>query len=136
MVALQRVLILQLSGERVALPAARVEAVLEVSEGVIERVGDEAFFMWKDEPIPLLDLGERVQLPSAGPRHKGNVVLTEARGFRMGLHVDRAIADYEVFVREVPPALAALRPLAGVANLPDGVPVFLLEPGALVEDFV
>ncbi|MBW2280631.1 MAG: Hpt domain-containing protein [Deltaproteobacteria bacterium] len=136
MVALQRVLILQLSGERVALPAARVEAVLEVSEGTIERVGDEAFFMWKDEPIPLLDLGERVQLPSAGPRHKGNVVLTEARGFRMGLHVDRAIADYEVFVREVPSALAALRPLAGVANLPDGVPVFLLEPGALVEDFV
>ena len=136
MVALQRVLILQLSGERVALPAGRVEAVLEVNEGAIERVGGEAFFMWKDEPIPLLDLGERVQLPSAGPRHKGNVVLTEARGFRMGLHVDRAIAEYEVFVREVPPALASLRPLGGVANLPDGVPVFLLEPGALVEEFV
>jgi two-component system chemotaxis sensor kinase CheA len=134
MVALQRVLILRLGGERVALPAARVEAVLAVDEGDVERVGGEVFFMWKDEPIPLLDLGERVGLPSAGSG--GNVVLTEANGFVMGLHVDRAVADHEVFVREVPAALRALKPLAGVAILPDGVPVLLLEPRVLVEDFV
>ncbi len=133
MVALQRVLILRLSGERVALPAARVEAVLDVEEGVVERVGNEAFFIWKDEPIPLLDLGQRVGLPAI--KSGGNVVLTEADGFRMGLHVDRAAADYEVFVREVPAALAALRPLGGVAILPDGVPVLLLEPRTLIEDF-
>jgi chemotaxis protein histidine kinase CheA len=92
--------------------------------------------MWKDEPIPLLDLGERVGLAPAREGSRGNVVLTEADGFRMGLHVDRAVADHEVFVREVPAALQALRPLGGVAILPDGVPVLLLEPRALVEDFV
>lgn len=135
-VALQRVLILQLGDERVALPAARVEAVLAVDEGDVERVGGEAFFMWKDEPIPLLDLGERIGLSPAREGSRGNVVLTEADGFRMGLHVDRAVADHEVFVREVPAALRALRPLGGVAILPDGVPVLLLEPRALVEDFV
>lgn len=134
MVALQRVLILKLGEDRVALPAARVETVLDVEEGDVERVGGEAFFMWKDEPMPLLDLGEHVGLSRAGSR--SNVVVTEANGFQLGLHVDRAVADHEVFVREVPAAFQSLRPLGGVAILPDGVPVLLLEPRALVEAFV
>lgn len=136
MVALQRVLILRLDQERVALPATRVQAVLDVDEGLVERVGGEAFFMWKDEPIPLLDLAERVGLAPVRDRARGNVVLTEANGFQLGLHVDRAVADHEVFVREVPAAFQALKPLGGMAILPDGVPVVLLEPRALVEDFV
>ena len=65
-----------------------------------------------------------------------HVVLLETRGFRLGLRVDRALEDLEVFVREVPAALSCVRPLGGVAILPDGVPVFLLEVGALVEEAV
>jgi chemotaxis protein histidine kinase CheA len=63
-------------------------------------------------------------------------VVLEARGFRLGLRVDRAVSDLEVFVREVPPALSHIKPLGGVAVLPDGAPVFLLEIGQLVENFV
>ena len=136
MAALQRVLLLEVGGERVALPVAPVEAVLAVEEGTVERAGGEAFFVWKDEPIPLLDLGERLLLPPPPPDRAGNVVVLEARGFRLGLRVDRAVSDLEVFVREVPPALSHIKPLGGVAVLPDGAPVFLLEIGQLVENFV
>ena len=136
MVALQRVLILEVSGERVALPVAPVEAVLAVGEGRVERAGGEAFFVWKDEPIPLIDLAERLVLAPPPVDRAGNVVVLDARGFRLGLRIDRAVSDLEVFVREVPPVLSQLKPLGGVAILPDGVPVFLLEVGALVEPFV
>jgi len=135
MVALQRVLILAVGGERVALPVARVGSVLEVEEGTIESVGGEAFFSWKDEPIPLLDLAERIGFAATGAPSGGNIVILETRGFKLGLRVDRAIGDHEVFVREVPAALEQIKPLGGVAVLPDGVPVFLLEVGALVEEF-
>ena len=133
MVALQRVLILEIGSERVAVPVARVDSVLDVSEGTIEGVGGEAFFTWKGEPMPLLDLGARVLCRPAPEDPGGHVVVIESQEFRYGLRVDGVAADPEVFVREVPPLLAGLKPLAGVAILTDGEPVFLLEPGFLVE---
>ncbi len=136
MVALQRVLILEIGGERVALPVNRVESIVDVEDGAIEGVGGEAFFVWKDEPMPLLDLGRRVLGAPAPEPPRGNVVVLETQGFRYGLRVDGVAADPEVFVREVPPVLSGLKLLAGVAILTDGEPVFLLEPSFLVERFV
>jgi len=134
MVALQRILILSVGGHRVALPVTRLDCVIDVSEASIERAGTESFLVYQDEPIPLLDLAERIGLPHGRPGG-GNVVLLEARGFRLGLRVDRAIADQEVYVREVPRALAGMKHLGGIAILSDGAPCFLLELGALLESF-
>jgi two-component system chemotaxis sensor kinase CheA len=134
MVALQRVLVLELDGERVALPAVRVESVLGADEGRVEGAAVDAFFVFKDEPIPLLDLAYALGLPSRPEGGGGSVVVLETQGFRLGLRVDRAVADLEVFVREVPAVLAPLDLVGGVAILPDGVPVFLLEVAALMEE--
>jgi two-component system chemotaxis sensor kinase CheA len=135
MVALQRVLVLHVGGHRVALPVTRLDAVIDVREASIEQAGGETFMVYQDEPIPLLDLAERIGLPASSEDESGNVVLLEARGFRLGLRVKRAVGDQEVYVREVPRALASLKHLAGVATLSDGVPVFLLEVGRLLENF-
>jgi two-component system chemotaxis sensor kinase CheA len=133
MVALQRVLIVETRGARLGLATGRIEAVLDVAETEIERAGDEAFFVHKGEPLPLVDLATRIGFESV-PRGVGAVVLVEVRGFRLGLWVERALLECEIFVRPVPAILAGLEPLGGVAILPDGVPVFLLEVGALVEN--
>lgn len=135
MVALQRVLILCVRGHRVAIPVAPLDGVIDVREAQVERAGGEAFFMYQDEPIPMLDLAERVGLPPAVDDTSGNIVLLDARGFRLGLRVDRAAAYQEVYVREVPAALSGFSHLRGVAILSDGAPVFLLEVGALLEPF-
>ena len=57
-----------------------------------------------------------------------------ARSVPLEARVDRAAAHLEVFVREVPPLLASISVLGGVAILPDGDPVFLIELGQLVEE--
>ena len=135
MAALQRVIVLEVGSERVALPVSQLEAVLAVGEAEVERAGFDAFFVYKDEPLPLLDLAEHMGLrPLGGDR--GNVLVLETRGFRFGLLVDRAVADLEVFVRETPEPLSCHKALGGVTILPDGDPVFLLEPAPLVESFV
>jgi two-component system, chemotaxis family, sensor kinase CheA len=135
MVALQRILILHVGGHRVALPVSRLDCVIDVREASIERAGNEAFLVYQDEPIPMLDLAERIGLPRRGDDEGGNVVLLEARGFRLALRVSRAVGDQEVYVREVPRALASLKYLGGVAILSDGAPIFLLEIGGLLENF-
>jgi chemotaxis protein histidine kinase CheA len=133
MVALQRVLVLEVAGERVALPVGRVESVLDVTDGTIEGVGGEAFFVWKDEPMPLLELGQQIMNLPPPSEPRGNVLVLETQGFRYGI---RVATDHEVFVREIPPVLSGLTPLAGVAILTDGEPIFLIEAGVLVGDFV
>ena len=50
----------------------------------------------------------------------------------MGLRVDAVVSDREVFVRRVPAVLEPIGLLAGVAIPPSGIPVFLLDPGALI----
>jgi two-component system chemotaxis sensor kinase CheA len=137
MVALQRVLLVQVGGERVALPVAPLEAVLGAEEARVERVeGVDAFFLYKEEPLPLLDLGQQIGLPHVDSALSGNVLVLEVRGFKLGLHVQRAIGNLEVYVRDVPPPLDEVAVLAGVAILPDGAPVFLLELGVVVERFL
>jgi two-component system chemotaxis sensor kinase CheA len=137
MVALQRVLLVQAGGERVALPLAPLEAVLGAEEARVEREdGVDAFFLYKDEPLPLLDLGQQIGLPRVERAHAGNVLVLEVRGFKLGLHVERALGNLEVYVRDVPPPLDAIAVIGGVAVLPDGAPVFLLELGVVVERFL
>jgi two-component system chemotaxis sensor kinase CheA len=137
MVALQRVLVLQVAGERVALPVPQLEAVLGAAEAKIERgAGGDAFFMFKDEPLPLLDLGEQIGLPAIPSASHGNVLVLEVRGFKLGLHVERAIGNVEVYVRDVPRPLDEASVLMGVALLPDGEPIFVLELAVVVEDFL
>jgi len=134
MVALQRVLVLQVAGERVALPISSIETVLSVEEAAVERDGVDAFFMLKEEPLPLVDLGPRLGVAKARASG-GCVVVVEARGFKLGLLVDRVVDDLEVFVRETPAPLREVASLGGIAILRDGAPVFLLEIGSLVENF-
>ncbi len=119
-----------------ALPVAQIEAVLGAEESQIEANTGDAFFEFKGEPLPLLDLAEEVGLPRTASASNANVLVVEVRGFRLGLLVDRAVGDMEVFVRETPRPLSTLAALAGVAVLPDGAPVFVLEIGVLVERFL
>ena len=136
MVALQRVLVLEVGTERVVIPVGQLQSVLSVAEAQVERAGIDAFFVFKDEPLPLLDLSEHIGLGPSPTRSSANVLVFETRGFGFGLLIDRAVSDLEVFVREVPDLLAGIKVLGGIAILPDGDPVFLLEPGSLVESFV
>ena len=132
MVALQRVLVLEIGGEAVALPSASVESVLAVREGSLERSGDEAFFVFKQESTPVIDLGPRVGLGAPAEEGDAALVFLESRGLRVGLRVDAVVSDREVFVRRVPAVLEPIGLLAGVAIPPSGIPVFLLDPGALI----
>lgn len=137
MVALQRVLLVQVGGERVALPVGPLEAVLGAEEARVERQdGVDAFFLYKEEPLPLLDLGQQIGLPQVDGAASANVLVLEVRGFKLGLHVQRAIGNLEVYVRDVPAPLDEIAVLGGVAVLPDGAPVFLVELGVVVERFL
>ncbi len=129
--AIQRVLLLALGQEVVALPITRVERVVEISADRIETSGSDAFALIGEELLPILDLADSLGLPSAAKREVMSVVVGDVRGERMGLAADGIEGQQQIYVKPVPDLLAERRALAGLTLLGDGRPVFLIDPGQL-----
>ena len=60
------------------------------------------------------------------------LVISEMRGERVALRVDRFEGQQEIYVKPVPELLASVRILSGLTVLEDGSPVFLLDLNHLV----
>ena len=125
--AVQRVLLLSVAGDIVALPIAKVERILELSAEQIEHSGREAFALIDEELVPVLDLADRLAIRSEPTGEVVNLVLTEMRGERVALTADRVAGQQQIYVKPVPELLANARALAGLTILGDGRPMFLLD---------
>ena len=125
--AVQRVLLLGVGGETVALPISRVERIVELEETAIERSPRDAFAMIDGEPLPVLDLAPCLCLPDESEGPTATLVLVDVRGQRMALRVERVSGQLQIYVKPVPELLASVRALAGLTILGDGRPVFVLD---------
>lgn len=130
--AVQRVLVVGVGSERVALPITKVERILEVDESALERSGVETFVLIEDDPVLVLDLSDRLLVESAAEAGPIPLVLAEVRGERVALRVDRFEQQQEIYVKPVPELLTSVRALAGMTVLGDGSPIFLLDMNHLV----
>ncbi|MBS1104765.1 MAG: CheA signal transduction histidine kinase [Deltaproteobacteria bacterium] len=124
--AVQRVLLVVLGGETVAVPISKVERVVELDAGAIEGSAGECFALIDKEPVLVLDLAQRLGWPAA-TNHSAPLVIAELRGERVALRVERLSGQQDIYVKPLPALLASLRVLAGLTVLGDGRPVFLLD---------
>jgi two-component system chemotaxis sensor kinase CheA len=129
--AAQRVLLVAGAGETVALPIARVERILELPADAIETSGGEAFALVDGAPLPVIDLARRLVREPAPSAPLVTLVLTDVRGERVALHVERVSGQQQIYVKPVPELLAKVRALAGLTILGDGRPVFVVDPNQL-----
>ncbi len=129
--AVQRVILVGVGDEVVAVPIGRVERIDEVESATIERVGREAFVPIDGLPLPLLDLAALLAIAPAAPGSRSLVLLAEVGGQRVALRFDHLLGQQDVFVKPVPPLLAGLRVLCGLTVGADGRPLFLIEPARL-----
>ena len=133
-VAIIQVLLVACGGQTVAIPITRVLRTMEVQAGEIYASGRQLVIRLDEEVVPLLSLRKILGFPS-GPRMAGvQVVLTELRGRRVGLVVDRLAGQREVFVKTLEFPLNQIAGLSGAAVLGDGHIVFLIDPQTLIEN--
>ena len=125
--AVQRVLLLGVAGETVAIPVAKVERIIEVEARAIERSGNEAFTLVEDDPVAVFPLAEYLCLPPSEPRAQEVLILAEVRGELMAIKIDRVVGHQQIYVKPIPELLSGVRSLAGLTILGDGSPIFLLD---------
>jgi two-component system chemotaxis sensor kinase CheA len=124
--AVQRVLLVVLGGETVAVPISKVERIVELEPGAIEGSAGECFALIDEEPVLVLDLAKRLGW-SAATNAAAPLVIADLRGERVALRVDKLAGQQDIYVKPLPALLASLRALAGLTVLGDGRPVFLLD---------
>lgn len=124
--AVQRVLLVELGRELVAVPISKVERVVEIDPAAIEASGGDSFALLDDEPVLVLDLASRLGWDPV-PAQAVQLVIADVRGERVALRVGRLAGQQDIYVKPLPLLLAGLRVLAGHTVLGDGRPVFLLD---------
>jgi len=129
--AVLAVLLVEVAGERYALPVSAVEQMLEIPAGEIQRSQGNELVMWDGSLVPLIRLRRLLGCPgeAEGPVHL--VVLCEVKGRIAGVMVDRMVGYREVVVKSLGKALKSVRGFAGVTILGDGSTVLILDLNTL-----
>jgi two-component system chemotaxis sensor kinase CheA len=129
--AVVAVLLIEVGGERYALPVSYVEQILEVGAEEIQRSQGQEMAARDGLLIPLVRLGQILGCPERDASPRQLLVLCEMRGRLVGLAVDRLVGYREVVVKSLGKALKGLRGFAGVTILGDGSTVLILDINTL-----
>ncbi len=132
-VAIIQVLLVTCSSLTVGFPVTRILRTLDLERAGIIREGKRNVFYLDGEPIPLARLSRLLDI--APERISGAhipVVVTELRGKKIGLIVDRFEGQHEVFLKPLGRPMESLRCAAGAAILGDGRVIVILDTAGLV----
>ena len=131
-VSIVRALLLRADDEVYALPLAHIVDSRRLAAGDDHEVHHAGVIRWRDQIVPLLDLGCHCRTATRR-RRVGYVVIIEALGKWRGLVVDTLLGMQEVVVRGLDPILGKPIGLSGSTVLGDGTPILILDPRALVQ---
>ncbi|MCM0081305.1 chemotaxis protein CheA [Geomonas sp. Red32] len=127
-IAIIHALIVQCGPLKVGVPVTSVHRTVELRRDQVETIGKRQIFYLDEEPVQLLSLNRVLGLP-LGRFPTGIVPLfvTEAKGRRVGIVVDRMHGQHELYVKPLGRPLSKLVGLAGGAILGDGELVTILD---------
>ncbi|MEO8138998.1 MAG: chemotaxis protein CheW, partial [Gemmatimonadota bacterium] len=130
-VAVLRAMLVDIDGERYALPLADVAETVRVSGQTIHQVGRQGLLTWRGEVIPVMDGGSALGgLPSDARRY---CVILRSSARHRGLLVDNLLGHHEVVVKALDPALGRPAAVAAATILGDGRVACILDTGRLGE---
>jgi two-component system chemotaxis sensor kinase CheA len=124
------VLLARIGQLSVAIPVTNILHTLELKRSGLE---EQEIFHLGDEAVPIMRLNQflGVSAPSTDIGYI-SLFITEVKGHKVGVAVDRFLGQQEVFVKPLGRPLARLKGLAGGAILGDGEIVFILDVANLL----
>jgi len=118
---------------KVAVPVVNIIRTLELKRGLITTEGKHKVFYMGEEAIPLVSLNRIFGLPLSHLTGEAiPVFVSEVKGRKVGLVVDRFIGQQEFFVKPLGRPLVKLKGLTGGAILGNGEVVFILDVANLM----
>ncbi|HEY6873762.1 MAG TPA: chemotaxis protein CheA [Geobacteraceae bacterium] len=111
-----------------AVPVTAIQRTLEIRRDAITTHGRRKVFYLDDEPIQLLSMARIFRMPAPPPAGKFiPLFVSEVKGRRVALVVDRLLGHQEVFVKPLGRPLGRMKGLSGGAILGNGEVVSILD---------
>jgi two-component system chemotaxis sensor kinase CheA len=128
-------LIVQVKGERFAIPQLAVIEVVRVhakSDHRIERIKDAEVLRLRNKLLPLVRLSTVLKLDD-GASDTGFVVVTQVGAETFGIVVDGVVHTEEIVVKPMATKLRHLNLFSGNTILGDGSVIMIIDPGGVAE---
>lgn len=133
-VAIIQILLVECRDQLIGIPITRVVRTVDIPRSEIKNSGRRLVCRVDNQLVPLLSLHKMLGMPVGASRDSLPVIITEARGRRIGLVVDRLTGQREVFVKTLRSPLNRLLGVTGASVLGDGRIVFLLDPQTILAE--
>jgi len=127
-IAIINVLLVTVGRLTVAVPLTAVIRTLDVKRDELASIGGEDVVFHNGDEIPLLPLHGLLDIRTDHePGETASIFISEIKGRKVGILVDRVLGHQEVFVKPLARPLSALPGLNGAAILGDGQIIFILD---------
>jgi len=142
-VAIIHILMVECDGHLIGIPVTRVIRTLEITPSEVQTSGRQKVIRVSDaldeeevveEEVALLSLRKILELPGRSFSGSIPVVLTEIKGRKVGMVVDRLAGHRQVFVQSLSFPIDHLVGVSGASVLGDGRVVFVIDPAAMLDD--
>jgi len=132
--AIIQALLIKLCDEIYAIPLSSIDSTICVLPSDIKTIKNHETILLRGEIIPLIRLGERLNVPGAQHQLDGElyVVIVHVGEHKAGLIVDELIGQQEIVIKSLGKLLAGIRGIAGATILGNGEVALILDVGALM----
>ena len=134
--AIVSALIVEVAGERYAIPQLSVRELVRLSNGSDARLEDihgTPIMRLRDSLLPLVSLRKILKLGDDETAQTQNlqVIVAQVGAYQFGIIVDRVFDTEEIVVKPVSPILRHLRIFSGNTILGDGSVIMILDPNGV-----
>jgi two-component system chemotaxis sensor kinase CheA len=127
-IAIINVLLVKVGNITLAIPLTAVNRTLDLKLEEVAVIDNQEVFFLNDETVPLFHLGSLLSIPTeTRSRETAPLFITEIKGRRVALLVDRLLGNQQIFVKPLDRPLAVIEGLCGATVLGDGEVVFILD---------
>jgi two-component system chemotaxis sensor kinase CheA len=131
--AIVRVLVTAVGGERYALPLSYVAETVEFGQAAKTMVEGREAMVLRDRVVPLVHLRRLLGVEQGdGPAARQPVIVLEMGDRRTGVVVDGMVGQQEVVVKSFDAPRGTLPVFSGATIMGDGVPALILDAGGLL----
>jgi two-component system chemotaxis sensor kinase CheA len=131
--AIVAALIIEIAGERFALPQLSVLELIRVGgEQRIERIKSAPVIRLRQKLLPLVDVKKALRLGTEDPAN-GFVVVTQAGGQLFGAIVDNVFHTEEIVIKPMSSKLRHIAIFSGMTILGDGSVIMVIDPNVLAQ---
>lgn len=133
--AVSRVMIVTVRGQRFGVPIDIVTETVRVPPSQVRRIENQAVLVLRDSVIPLIDLARALEIPGeAADPERVSVLAARLDGLEVGLVIDAFHEGAEVIVKPMEGVLTQVGPYSGTALMGDGTVLLVLDVRGVLAD--